>query len=58
MKKCSYEDCTKEADTLVYSRKLHKVIKTCYDHAQIVVDEGSPEYIEDCPNCGCLIPVN
>jgi len=58
MAKCEYEDCEKDAYDLVYSRKLDKVIETCYDHAKVVVDEGNPEYIQSCPHCGCWIPVN
>jgi hypothetical protein len=50
--------CGKQATELVYSRALGRIVKTCYDHYEIVMEEGSPEYYEDCPNCGCHIPVN
>ena len=55
---CEYKDCNKEAEMMVYSRRQDKVMNTCWEHAQRVVDEGAPEYHETCPNCGCLIPVN
>ena len=56
--KCPYEECTKEANTFVYSREKNKVVKVCFYHAEKIVDEGSPEYIKTCPKCGCLMPVN
>ena len=55
--KCEYEDCNKEADRIVYSRHQERVMNACYEHAERIVDEDSPEYHENCPNCGCLIPV-
>ena len=57
-KKCNYENCQEEATDWVYCRETGKVIKTCYKHAKIVVDEDNPEYIESCPRCGCWIPIN
>jgi len=58
IRRCQYEDCQEEANELVESRKLNKVIDTCYKHAKVVVDEGNPEYTVSCPHCGCWIPVN
>lgn len=58
MDKCTYEDCQEGSTDLVESRKLNKVIKTCYKHAEVVVEEENPEYTINCPYCGCWIPIN
>jgi len=58
MEKCIYEGCNKEVTTLAYSRNLGKVVKCCETHAEKIAEEGYPEYIECCPNCGCWMPVN
>ncbi len=58
MAKYNYRGCDKKADTLVYVRREDKVIKICLAHARTVVNEDNPEYIESCPHCGCIIPVN
>lgn len=65
--KCQYEDCELEAteiaagrDRSYYSKeKGHEGVgHYCSTHAQIVADEGNPEYLETCPNCGCRFGVN
>jgi hypothetical protein len=30
----------------------------CKVHAELVADEGCPEYTDTCPNCGCMFGVN
>uniref|UniRef100_A0A6M3JNA3 Uncharacterized protein n=1 Tax=viral metagenome TaxID=1070528 RepID=A0A6M3JNA3_9ZZZZ len=55
---CIYEGCNRESTTLAYSRNLGKVVKCCETHAEKIAEEGYPEYIEVCPNCGCWMPVN
>jgi hypothetical protein len=30
----------------------------CEKHAHAIADSGLPEYIDDCPNCGCRHGVN
>jgi len=57
MPKCKYEDCKEKATDWVHSSKLNKVIKTCYEHTRVVVEEENPEHIESCPHCGCWIPI-
>ena len=56
--KCPIEGCAQKADTMVFSSKKYMVVEACYKHAKEIVDEEFPEYIETCPHCGCLIPVN
>lgn len=66
-KKCAWEDCNADATTLACGRKPFTdrqgaghpgVASYCTTHGQMVADEGSPEYVEHCPNCGCSFGVN
>ncbi len=62
--KCAYEDCEAEATTLAKGRDYYgngghsEVAWYCDTHANMVADEGNPEYLECCPNCGCRFGVN
>ena len=61
--KCAYEGCNKLATHIACGRDWDKtghpnVACYCSHHANIVSDERSPEYIVDCPNCGCAFGVN
>ena len=56
--KCTYEDCKRKADHLVFNRDTRKVQTYCEPHAKVVIEYQSPEYEEWCPNCGCGIPIN
>jgi hypothetical protein len=56
--KCEYAKCTDDATTLVYSRKLSKVLACCDLHAGSVIKEEGPEFEHTCENCGCILPVN
>jgi len=55
---CQYGSCRNDAESLVYSREDELVLKCCYYHAEIVQDQGSPEYVDTCMNCGCTQGVN
>ena len=55
---CEYDGCNKKAVSIVWSRDLEKVVACCEKHDDIVIDEGSPEYWESCPNCKCRQGVN
>jgi hypothetical protein len=67
--KCQFKNCEKEASCLACG-KYHPLLDFqaslvqplpsdhCEEHASIIVDEHSPEYIEYCPNCGCRFGVN
>lgn len=67
-RKCQYEDCEADAEVIAcgrehvhYSRddKGHPEPRVyCLTHGRVVCDEGSPEYTDSCPNCGCLFGVN
>ena len=62
---CAFEDCDQPATVVACGRKRWDKDEghphaACYcrTHANEVVDEGSPEYSADCPNCGCEFGVN
>ena len=55
---CQFGSCNKDAEALVYSRKLEIVIKCCDVHTDEVVEQGHPEYEDVCKNCGCVQGVN
>ncbi len=62
--KCQYEDCDMDATYMAKGRSDHSggghptINVYCYTHATIVADEQNPEYIDNCPNCGCMFGVN
>lgn len=67
--KCAYANCEAEAIVLAKGRSSWpsegqpehghpQVAMYCLPHAEAVADERSPEYIECCPNCGCMFGVN
>lgn len=60
---CQFKDCEKDATRIATGREYfegagHSLGCYCEKHASIVVEEGFPEYIEQCPNCGCRFGVN
>jgi len=56
---CAFGGCTAPADGLALGRLAHgRVASFCGAHRGTVADEGSPEYVVDCPHCGCLFGVN
>jgi hypothetical protein len=63
-KKCQWKDCAEDATEIAsgYEHKGkdgHPTIGCfCYSHAKRVANEGHPEYVEKCPNCGCVFGVN
>lgn len=65
--KCSFEDCDAPATGIACGRSSSfrgrdnghpDPAVYCDTHARMVADEDSPEYISDCPNCGCTYGVN
>ena len=64
--KCSYEHCDTPATTIACGRAPYydergghpKPARYCDTHSHIVADEDHPEYVSDCPNCGCRFGVN
>lgn len=54
---CEYPECKRKATDLAVGRKT-KGSHFCNAHAELVTDEGSPEYIVSCPLCGCGFGVN
>lgn len=55
--KCQFDGCDKPATAIACGRN-QKPKKYCDAHAEVVSDEGSPEYSETFPNCGCQFGVN
>lgn len=65
---CQFEKCTATATHIACGRKYdwdesdvhyHPTPNVyCEKHARVVADEHSPEYIDNCPNCGCMFGVN
>lgn len=64
--KCQHKGCRRKATTIACGRsgwgmrgQYYPVPGVyCDSHAAAVSDEGSPEYINICPNCGCMHGVN
>lgn len=57
-RKCKYPDCHKEGKNRAYSRKENQVDYYCDTHADEILSQGRPEYIQQCPDCGCKFGVN
>lgn len=55
---CQFKGCSKKADVIACGRNKFPLGTYCFDHEQIVIDEGDPEYYDCCPNCGCRFGVN
>jgi len=55
---CAYDGCDNQADEIVYNRDKDEVQIYCDYHADLILDQGCPEYTQCCPNCGCYIPIN
>lgn len=57
--KCSYEGCRRKATHIAcgygttYEGRHPTAALYCLTHAELVEDEGEPEYHETCPNCEC-----
>ena len=56
---CQFDGCERDATTIAAGREpvIHVGV-FCDTHAEVVADEGSPEYTYYCANCGCLQGVN
>ena len=55
---CENGDCKAKATDIVYSNNLRTVIFCCEPCSDLVVDEGNPEYLDSCNNCGCRQGIN
>jgi hypothetical protein len=56
---CEYDSyCLSSATYRVMSRREGKVLNACENHKDTILNEGSPEYDECCPDCGCWFGVN
>ncbi len=55
---CRFPGCKKDAIFLAAGILNNQPKFYCEEHAVAIADEGNPEYIVDCPNCGCKFGVN
>ena len=53
---CRYPLCNNPATTLAYDSFHCTVSSYCELHARatVLVNAGNPEFVSECPNCGCL----
>lgn len=64
--KCQFEGCEQPAEYIACGRKSwtdpekgHPTPNVyCRVHADVIEEEGHPEYTNKCPNCGCRHGVN
>jgi hypothetical protein len=55
---CEYPDCKNFAVDIVFNRDKWEIGFYCSEHVNQIINIGDPEYIEQCPNCECFIPIN
>lgn len=64
---CQYDGCQLPATHIARGRNHHAAESAekrpelgvfCETHANVVSDEGVPEYTVSCPNCDCMFGVN
>ncbi len=62
---CAFEGCQEKATHIACGRTgcglgPYHPDPACYckPHANLVMDEGDPEYHDVCPNCGCCFGIN
>lgn len=55
---CQFPGCDEPATDIAYDREKYTIKIYCVVHAQEIVSKENPEYVEGCPNCGCLFGVN
>lgn len=62
---CAFKNCKKKGIILACGRESASVANPhiipdyyCEEHADLVSDEGYPEYRVLCPNCKCRFGVN
>lgn len=56
---CAYDECEAPATDLAAARESERSARGyCRAHAEIVADSSSPEYVVECPHCGCAFGVN
>lgn len=62
---CRWEGCEQTATHIACGRKRYdddgghpEPACYCKTHADVVADEGNPEYCDTCPNCDCMFGVN
>ena len=55
---CQYPGCNNKATCIAYGRSEKEPKLYCDAHAEVVCDQQAPEYVVNCPNCGCSFGVN
>lgn len=60
--KCKYKGCKEKATHIACGRKVKnghpKANVYCKVHAELISEEGCPEYTVSCPNCRCMFGDN
>jgi hypothetical protein len=52
---CQFEGCDKPAVVIACGCTAHRKPGCyCREHGMRVAEEGDPEYLATCPNCGCI----
>ena len=58
-KTCIHVGCRKRKDlVLIFNRPQKQLVMVCNEHRSGILHADSPEYLVDCPNCGCEFGVN
>jgi len=55
---CENEKCNNKQICVVFSRHKDELMAVCEKCSEKIVEERAPEYVVDCPNCGCWFGVN
>lgn len=54
--KCNAPDCT--AEGTVITEGPTGIAVYCEQHSDHIMGRRNPEYVANCPNCGCVFGVN
>lgn len=57
-KRLEHGECDQAAEMIAYDRQRGIVGLFCQNHANMIIEQDSPEYTNYCQNCGCLEGVN
>lgn len=56
--KCEWPRCKEAGEVVAYGDDFEQIWLLCRCHANLVLNAPGPEYVVDCPNCGCEFGVN
>ena len=55
---CAWAECDKRGIHIAYDRDKGRPLYYCDKHVIEAAENRSPEYVVNCPNCGCRFGVN